>query len=248
MFSRDVIERSVNDKGDCKIMLGEDCVAGLKRHYLTMALNSTLRDCARNYTVPQECMGLIDGGTQWRGGRVFPTRTLDRIPIALSSYGRLNTIDLLLDDLLDKTELEFERCPEDSVAFNSSMHGGSGWLYSSQSRYNYTVHFPRPYFFTFWPWQDRYSTAQDVGSDGVRVEILCLRSDDIEAASPVPLSAQELLNAEGIKFIGNASNVSSESAGVDNGTDPVDSPDKGDALALKATAPYLGAAAIAAML
>jgi hypothetical protein len=246
-FSRDVIERSVNDKGDCKIMLGEDCVAGLKRHYLAMAIRSaTLRDCARNYTVPQECMGLIDGGTQWRGPRQGPLRTLNRVSIALSSDGRLTTVDLPLDDSLDKTSLEFQGCPEDSVALNSSMHGGigSGLI----SRYNYTVRFPRPYFLTFWPKRNRHSAAQDVGSDGVRVEILCMRPDDIEEGSPVPPSAQELLNAEDVKYTGNASNVSSGSVGGDSGTGPNDSPDKGDALALKVTAPYLGAAAIAAML
>lgn len=79
-FSRDVLERSVDDKGDCKIMLGEECVAGLKRHYQAEALRSARSaDCQEDAliaTVPQECAGLVDGGNEWRGG-MFRSGTSD---------------------------------------------------------------------------------------------------------------------------------------------------------------------------
>lgn len=56
-------------------MLGEECVAGLERHYLLEALVSTsLVSCSTNFTVPQECAGLLAGGNEWRGG-LYPSST-----------------------------------------------------------------------------------------------------------------------------------------------------------------------------
>lgn len=130
-----------------------------------------------------------------------------------------------------------ETCPDNSPKVNSSIHGNGG----TGANYNYTVRFPQPYFVTFWPNRTHNSGARGVRTDDVRAEILCLRTDSVEEGSPVPPSAQELLDVEGLKYIGNASDKS-------GGGDSEGSGDKGSALALKVTAPYLGAAAIAAML
>ncbi|KAK7192810.1 hypothetical protein DPSP01_011231 [Paraphaeosphaeria sporulosa] len=219
-FSRDVLERSVDDKGDCKIMLGEECIAGLKRHYLDAAMRSASRASCDgdifNATVPQECAGLVSGGSVWRGG-------------LFGSEARL-------DYALNETMLEQEGCPNNSVAVNNSIHGGSG----TGGSYNHAVRFPQPYFLTFWPNRTHDPRSAGMESDYVRVELLCLRTDDIEEGSPVPPSAQELLDAQGVEYAGNASNRSSGSGGGEDST--------GGATAMKLMAPFLSAAAIAGLL
>ncbi|KAF2445220.1 hypothetical protein P171DRAFT_431956, partial [Karstenula rhodostoma CBS 690.94] len=215
-FPRDVLERSVDDKGDCKTMLGEECVAGLKRHYLDAAMRSAQSASCQgdvfNATVPHECAGLVGGGTVWRGG-LFGSGTR-------------------LDSALNETRLADEGCPDDAVAVNSSIHGGSG----TGASYNQTVRFPQPYFLTFWPNRTHDPASAGLESDYVHVELLCLRTDDIEEGSPVPPSAKEILNGPDVKYMGNAS----------GGADGPGS--TGGAAAMRTMAPYMGAAAIAGLL
>lgn len=75
-FSKEVLERSQNDNGDCKIMLGEDCVAALSNQYAQYATRAMLKGSCpsnRNNTVPRECADLVGGGEAWLGGG-FSTR------------------------------------------------------------------------------------------------------------------------------------------------------------------------------
>ncbi|KAL1609992.1 hypothetical protein SLS60_001657 [Paraconiothyrium brasiliense] len=224
-FSRDVLERSADDKGDCKTMLGEECVAGLIRHFQRSALKSvsdgTTSSCsgeAFNSTIPQECASLVGGGSKWRGG--------------LFGSGPP------LDYALDEQTLIKEKCPKDAVAVNSSIHAGGG----TGGAYNETVRFAQPYFLTFWP-NRTDSTADGATSDDVRVELLCLRMDDIEDGSPVPGSAKDILDEEGVKYEGNATD---ETDGTETGSEGPSST-KGVA-AMKTMGPYLGAAAMAGLL
>jgi hypothetical protein len=71
-FSKEVLERSVNDNGDCKTMLGEECVSALESHYKKIAAGSMTRgNCQTgsfsNLTVPYQCASLVGGGDQWLG-------------------------------------------------------------------------------------------------------------------------------------------------------------------------------------
>lgn len=141
-----------------------------------------------------------------------------------------------LDYALNATTLANEGCSNNSVATNGSIHGGAG----TGGSYNETVRFPQPYFLTFWPNRTHDPGSAGLESDYVRVELLCLRTDNIEEGSPVPPSAQELLDREGVKYTGNASNKSSESGGGD--------PAAGGATAIKTIAPYLSAVVMAGLL
>jgi hypothetical protein len=81
-LSRKVIERSVNDSGDCKTMLGDKCVEALKKHYQEAAKQYTQKgECpttdpeipttiAWNKTAPEECRGLIGGLEEWPEGKL----------------------------------------------------------------------------------------------------------------------------------------------------------------------------------
>jgi hypothetical protein len=60
-LSKLVLERSVNDNGDCTAMLGQDCVSAIKQRSMYQASEWPLRtgSCARmNGTIPAECDGL----------------------------------------------------------------------------------------------------------------------------------------------------------------------------------------------
>ncbi|KAJ4350159.1 uncharacterized protein N0V89_008780 [Didymosphaeria variabile] len=168
-----------------------------------------------NSTIPQECASLVGGGSKWRGG-MFSTSPR-------------------LDYALDEQTLKEKKCPQDAVAVNSSMHGGSG----TGTGYNQTVRFPQPYFLMFWPNRTDTTGPTGASSDDVRVELLCLRTDEIEEGSPVPGSAKEILDEEGVKYAGNAS-------GTETGTEDPSST-KGVAT-MKTIGPYLGAAAMAGLL
>jgi hypothetical protein len=72
-FSKEVLKRSVNDDGDCKTMLGEECVSALESHYRREATETMTRGrCPEgfewNITVPFQCASLIGGGENWLGG------------------------------------------------------------------------------------------------------------------------------------------------------------------------------------
>jgi hypothetical protein len=62
-WAKEVLERSLEDSGDCKIMLGDDCVNALVRHYRHEGYTNQSRsgDCSKaNFTVPAECAGMVE--------------------------------------------------------------------------------------------------------------------------------------------------------------------------------------------
>lgn len=71
-FRKEVLERSVNDTGDCKVMMGEACVNALKTKYSRTALQSIGRSSCTSIqidsTIPAECAGLSVTNTSWAGG------------------------------------------------------------------------------------------------------------------------------------------------------------------------------------
>jgi hypothetical protein len=62
-WSKEVLERSLDDEGDCKIMLGEKCVNALERHYLKegqrVYYDDEKRCMVTNNTIPDECEGML---------------------------------------------------------------------------------------------------------------------------------------------------------------------------------------------
>jgi hypothetical protein len=63
-WSKEVLERSLDDEGDCKNMLGEECVKALESHYLIegrKVYDDDEQDCrVANNTIPQECEGMLE--------------------------------------------------------------------------------------------------------------------------------------------------------------------------------------------
>jgi hypothetical protein len=70
-FPKEVVERSVNDTGDCKTMFGEECVQALEEHYKNQAAKaSSLGTCQiqPNDTVPWQCADIVGGDESWNTG------------------------------------------------------------------------------------------------------------------------------------------------------------------------------------
>lgn len=77
LFSRKVLQRASEDKGDCKTMFGEQCVDALKRHFSRQAVEYARKgECptaeygftstaVQNQTVPWECSAYLDGEDKW---------------------------------------------------------------------------------------------------------------------------------------------------------------------------------------
>lgn len=62
-FSREVIERGLNDNGDCNTMLGTECRNALQEQYNGAALTSMQKgecDLSLDLKVPEECNGVIE--------------------------------------------------------------------------------------------------------------------------------------------------------------------------------------------
>lgn len=60
-WSREVLERAQDDDGDCKTMLGEECVQALQTWYSGQAFGlwSTQECSSIDHTIPSECEGML---------------------------------------------------------------------------------------------------------------------------------------------------------------------------------------------
>ncbi|KAF2001704.1 hypothetical protein P154DRAFT_158208 [Amniculicola lignicola CBS 123094] len=183
-FPKAVLERSVNDVGDCKIMFGEECVAALQLHHARAALERrTSADCGRNWntTVPWQCAGVLgreEKPEQWSGNLFIAGSNLTR-NLALT---------------LQENNCSLPSSP--SAAVNASLHalGGMG------GSYNQTIRFPTPYFLTFFPELGNSQTGLSRSTDDVHVEIRCLRPDQVSEGSVVPPGVEDLLKEGDVEF------------------------------------------------
>jgi hypothetical protein len=238
-FSREVLERSVDDKGDCKTMLGEECVAALKDHYarsgMKSAFEGTCSGGSFNTTVPHECAGLVGGETNWRGGMSATGKSR----FIFSNYMDmcLRTVGITLDHAAYEEALEAVGCK--GFGANSSMYRGRG----KSGTYDVSARFAQPYFLTFWPNRTQDTASNGISSDEVHVELLCLKTDDIKEGSSAPAPAKDLLDKLGAKSDGNVADNSSKTGSGSEGPSST-----GGAAAMRTMAPYLGAAAMAGLL
>ena len=73
LFSRTVLERSTNDNGDCRTMLGEQCVEALRQHHAREAVSymasRSCTDITLNQTLPFECRYLVNEDDHWNGNK-----------------------------------------------------------------------------------------------------------------------------------------------------------------------------------
>ncbi|KAF2649352.1 hypothetical protein K491DRAFT_721758 [Lophiostoma macrostomum CBS 122681] len=198
-FSKEVLQRSVDDNGDCKTMLGEQCVAALQNQYRQQATTAMMMGkCPEsNHTVPWECADLVGGGESWLGG-------------GMSAGVDLNTT-------YTASALAANHCDNTTQPLNASMHD----LPNAGSAYNQTIRFPTLWFMSFWPNRSAVSGTYETSWDeDVHVEIRCMKIWEVAEGSAVPPSAQELLESEDAVFAKNVSgdNGGSGGSGGDSGS------------------------------
>lgn len=60
-LSREALERAEDDNGDCKAMLGEECVKALEHTYASNSRLSTTEgnQCSISHDIPEECEGVL---------------------------------------------------------------------------------------------------------------------------------------------------------------------------------------------
>jgi hypothetical protein len=94
----------------------------------------------------------------------------------------------------------------------SSTHGLEA---SFGMSYGEAIRFPLVDIITIWPNRALSTSPTLATEDGdTRVEIVCLRPDEVAQGSDIPASGEELLNKEGTKFL----NVTNEDASSGNTT------------------------------
>jgi hypothetical protein len=60
-WKKEVLQRSLEDSGDCKTMLGDGCVDALVKHYTRAAVIQSTDGCnATNWTMPAECGEMLE--------------------------------------------------------------------------------------------------------------------------------------------------------------------------------------------
>lgn len=90
-FSKEVLQRSLNDEGDCKVMLGAQCADALKLHFLRESIKYIRAggcpgsaDVAQNNTVPWECAGLVGNSKEWFADQLFSLGMSWNLPLEAS--------------------------------------------------------------------------------------------------------------------------------------------------------------------
>lgn len=92
-FSKEVLQRSLDDQGDCKVMLGEQCADALKLHFLRESV-AYIRaggcpgdgTVVQNRTVPWECAGLVGNAEEWFEGQMWAAGMFIVAPTCLPTY------------------------------------------------------------------------------------------------------------------------------------------------------------------
>jgi hypothetical protein len=81
-FSKEVLQRGLDDHGDCTIMLGEQCANALKVHFLRESVNYIRAGgcpgdgkVEQNTTMPWECAGLAGTSETWFENQLWAAGT-----------------------------------------------------------------------------------------------------------------------------------------------------------------------------
>ncbi|KAH7413648.1 hypothetical protein DE146DRAFT_761934 [Phaeosphaeria sp. MPI-PUGE-AT-0046c] len=186
-WTREVMERSLQDNGDCGSLLGDKCVEALKIRAANEAAEWPLRtgSCAgMNSSMPPECSGTVS--PRLSGSRQMNLTYLNGIN-GRDAINRGNNNSAFDPSLT---------CNDVNI---SSSHSVEIAEYMS---YEAAVRFPTIDLITFWP--NRTSGLSYYVSnwwEDVHVELVCMRPDShITEWSDTPASGSELLSREEATF------------------------------------------------
>jgi hypothetical protein len=243
-FSKEVLERSLNDTEDCTTMLGNECANALKEHYARDARNSMMSGvCSAatdwNKTVPYQCASLFGGGEGWKGGSGQFGMCMNAPILNTLSNIRFQTGNSNLTSTWTKPKLEDAGCGNLTSTVNSTVISLSGS--NDLSGYNQSIRFPQLHFLSFFPNRSSIKGVYETQWDtDVHVQLLCIKPDDIQQGSAVPPSAKELLDRSDASY---ADGITNNPSGTTPGGASASPSPTGAAtkIILSGMAPYLGA-------
>jgi hypothetical protein len=197
-LSKSVLERSMNDNGDCTIMLGQECVDAMKKQATLEAARGPLRtgSCSdMNRIIPEQCSGV---GPQLVTRRTYHTAHAFRTSLT-NSTAEMNLT------YFSGIQNGYSNSRFDPSLECNSVNASSTHILTVTDRIDYdpAVRFPVIDVITFFP--NRSSGSQnymDSWKDDVRVEMVCMRPSDVVEGSRIPPTASEILSNKSIQFPG----------------------------------------------
>lgn len=229
-FPRRVLERSIRDNGDCRTMIGDQCLAAWKRQYSGLAnrliYGASCTGTSLNTTVPHECADIVGDSDVWTMG-------------SISAGLNLNNRTFRGDNV------RAQNCTNDFEPLNSSVVPSFGF----GGHYNGSTRFPTVQVMIFYPNRTSNNPQTGGGTLGglttdAHIEIRCNRPDEIQSGSTVPPSAKEILDA-GLRYDTRLGANAGKGGGDPN--NPNDPNDPSQATSLRATW-YLGLLCMVVML
>ncbi|XP_014551364.1 hypothetical protein COCVIDRAFT_20351 [Bipolaris victoriae FI3] len=178
-WSREVLERSQQDNGDCKTMLGEDCVAALERWYAGQGLSVWSTDrypacTAIQNTMPPECEGMLTEPV-----------TMDALALNTSAEDRVWRWDRGVNVTSYPEGATVPTCGDR----NLSRSWGDR-IYST-TEYDLALNFPIVDIMMFYP---TVPVTRDVSTRSIYTEVICLKPENIQGNSRAPRTAKDVLD------------------------------------------------------
>jgi hypothetical protein len=186
-WTKEVLERSLKDDGDCKTMLGEKCLHALLTHYRKDAAGNSLRsgNCGKaNNTVPLECAGMMQPSTQSKQpscsqreerSKLIRTTIVMNMTQDLSNYNSLAP---------SNTTTRFVPTTSCNGLNTSSNHAVD---VSINISYSTAIRFPLVDIITFWPNRSSgFQSYRPSWLEDVQARAFCMTPNRLEQGSVVP--------------------------------------------------------------
>lgn len=199
-WTKEVLERSLEDSGNCKTMLGNDCVDALKRQYQQEAYTNQSRsgNCSKaNFTVPAQCAGMVEPYSM--STKPPPLGLVCQNPIDRATIDMNLTTQLLRGGSFQP---RWNTTDQSSGCGGLNTTSNHGFAAPRALSYDESIQFPLVNVMTFFP---DYFMRRSLGlapnqETDIHVEVVCLRPNQIAQGSRSPVSAEELLSREDANF------------------------------------------------
>ncbi|RYN84597.1 hypothetical protein AA0117_g811 [Alternaria alternata] len=178
-WSREVLERASEDDGDCKTMLGTECVEALESWYRRQGQAAWNDDqyppcSAIQNTIPSECEGMLSEAV-----------TMDVVRLNTSAEDRIWKWDQGINITSFSDDVTVPTCGDRNL---SSSWGNR--IYQTID-YDVALNFPIVDIMTFYP---TVSSTRGGSSRETHAKVVCLKPENIQEGSRAPRSVKEVLD------------------------------------------------------
>ncbi|KAI4655618.1 hypothetical protein J4E93_000332 [Alternaria ventricosa] len=173
-WSRQVLERAQDDNGDCKTMLGEECVQALQNWYSGQNSVWISQDCSTiKHTIPSECEGMLAEAV-----------TVDTAPFNASDKVRIWEW-ARYDNETYTEEFTVPTCDDRNLS--------SGWgnRLALHTDYDVALNFPIVDILNFYP---TTPVTNHFSTRSTPAKVVCLKPGNVQDGSRAPRSVKEVLD------------------------------------------------------